>query len=145
MKIRTRDFGEIEVGREEIITFCQPVFGFDGLSEYVFLYDREFNEHFVWLQSAEDENVCFILTDPATVVADYAPILPDSVEKMLGEEDCMCWLIMSIPEQFKDSTVNLKSPIVVNPTRKRAVQVILDEDLPIRYPLFGTGKEGQPC
>ena len=48
----------------------------------------------------------------------------------------MCWLMASIREPFSESTVNLKSPIVVNPQRHLAAQFILEEDFPIRYPLF---------
>ena len=40
--------------------------------------------------------------------------------------------------QIKDSVVNMKSPIVINPENNLAKQVILENtDYPIRHNLFG--------
>jgi len=144
MKIETRDFGEIEVGEKEIVTFCQPVYGFESLKRYVFLHDEALGEQFAWLQSVEDANVCFILVNPAMVDPSYAPRVPaDFAGQMNGE--VMWWLVAVIPEKFEEATVNLKSPIVVNFERGCAAQVILEEDLPIRSPLFRRGKEKASC
>ena len=38
MNILTRDFGEIEVAPEDIITFVSPMFGFEEMNRYVFLF-----------------------------------------------------------------------------------------------------------
>lgn len=141
MKIKTRDFGDIEICDSEIVTFLQPVFGFEGSSRYVFLHDDEISDQFVWLQSVDEEAVRFIMVDPATVSDSYRPKLSPETMRMLGEEEYMCWLIAVIPADFKKATVNLKSPVVVNPSRMVAAQVILEEDFPIRFPLFHAGKE----
>lgn len=141
MKIKTRDFGEIDICESEIVTFCQPIFGFEDSLRYVFLHDDEISDRFVWMQSIDEEAVRFILVDPAAVSDNYRPRLSKEVMEMLGEEEYMCWLITVIPEDFRNATVNLKSPVVVNPSRMAAAQVILDEDLPIRFPLFHDGKE----
>ena len=55
----------------------------------------------------------------------------------------MCWLIASLREPFTDSTVNLRSPIVVNPELHQAAQFVLDGSLPIRHPLVREG--GAQC
>lgn len=141
MKIKTRDFGEIEISEGEIVTFCQPVFGFEGSTRYVFLHDDEVDGHFVWLQSVDEQNVRFILISPSVVSDDYRPKLPQEIRQQLGEGEYESWLITVIPEDLRRSTVNLKSPIVVNPSSMVAAQVILDEDLPIRFPLFDNAKE----
>lgn len=135
MKLLTRDFGEVEVADEDIITFVEPIYGFETLSKFVFLYDQN-NSHFVWLQSAEEKEICFILTHPSVVDASYSPQLPATVMNQLGEGEYMLWLITVIANDLKNSTVNLKSPIVVNPQTKLAMQVILETDLPIRCPLI---------
>ncbi|MCI8441149.1 MAG: flagellar assembly protein FliW [Provencibacterium sp.] len=141
MKIRTRDFGEMEIHESEIVNFRQPLFGFEGSSRYVFLHDDEISEQFVWLQSVDEEEVRFIMVDPATVSDSYQPKLSQETMQMLGDEEYMCWLIVVIPDDFRKATVNLKSPVVVNPSRMVAAQVILEEDFPIRFPLFHDGKE----
>ena len=66
---------------------------------------------------------------------------PPDIRRQLGEGECESWLITVIPEDLRRSTVNLKSPVIVNPSSMVAAQVILDEDLPIRFPLFNNAKE----
>lgn len=134
MKLFTRDFGEVEVADADVITFVQPIFGFEKLSKFVILYDRS-NSHFVWLQSVQERDICFILTDPAVVDASYKPALPSAAKKQLGKGEYMLWLVTVIAGKFEKSTVNLKGPIAINPATKRAMQVILEDDLPIRCPL----------
>jgi flagellar assembly factor FliW len=74
-------------------------------------------------------------------VASYSPDLSSDVGKTLGEGDYLYWLVAVIAQDFKKSTVNLKSPVIVNPEKKLAVQTILDADLPIRFPLARRRKE----
>lgn len=136
MKLHTRDFGEIEVDEKDIVTFASPIYGFDQYSRFAFLYQEEVSEHFIWLQSVDEPGLCFLLIQPELVSEEYRPALPENTAELLGDGDYMCWLIASIYEPFQKSTVNLKSPIVVNPKRHLAAQFILEEDFPIRYPLF---------
>ncbi len=136
MKLNTRDFGEIEVDEKDIITFTSPIYGFEQYKRFAFLYHKEISEHFIWLQSVEEQALCFILVEPELVSDHYCPELPGGAAQALGEGDCMCWLMVSIRDPFSKSTVNLKSPIVVNLEGHLAAQIILEEDLPIRYPLF---------
>ena len=141
MNILTRDFGEIEVAPEDIITFASPMFGFEELNRYVFLFAEE-NTNIVWLQSVDNPHICFILADPKIVEDNYNPRLSPEVRSALGEGDYLFWLVVVVAEDFRDSTINMKSPVVVNLHTKRAVQTILDEDLPLRRPLAGS-QEGR--
>ena len=143
MKLETRDFGEIEIDENEIVTFAGPIFGFEKYHTFAFLYQEKVSEHFVWLQSTEDPDLCFILVNPHTITEHYTPQLGEGASDLLGEGEYMCWLMASIREPFETSTVNLKSPIVVNPKLHLAAQFILEGDYPIRHPLFR--KEEKSC
>lgn len=140
MIVTTRDFGSVEINEEDIITFAQPIFGFEHLSKFVFLFNEEISDHFVWLQSLEDDQICFVLANPSVAINDYTPNLPGEVIDMLGEGDYLFWLVVVVAEDFINSTINLKSPIVICPATKLAAQIILEENLPIRYPLRGEGE-----
>ena len=61
------------------------------------------------------------------------------------EDDLDCWVLMVIGETFRDSTVNLKSPVIINHKTNLAVQVILDQDYPIRQAIFGQGERDGLC
>ncbi|MCI9456303.1 MAG: flagellar assembly protein FliW [Oscillospiraceae bacterium] len=141
MNILTRDFGEIEVAPEDIITFVSPMFGFEEMNRYVFLFAEE-NTNIVWLQSVDNPHICFILADPKIVEDNYNPRLSPEVRGALGEGDYLFWLVVVVAEDFRDSTINMKSPVVVNLHTKRAVQTILEEDYPLRRPLAGS-QEGR--
>lgn len=141
MKLLTRDFGEIEIDERDIVDFEGAVYGFESYKRFVFLYQEDVSKHFVWLQSVEDPQLCFILVEPELVTDTYTPQIPSSVERMLGGGEYMCWLLVVIKDKFEDSTVNLKSPIIINAATKKAAQIILEEEYPIQHPLLQK-KEG---
>ena len=141
MNLKTRDFGTIEISQDDIVTFVQPIFGFEEYTEFVFLYDDEISEHFAWLQSVTNPDLCFILTSPQIACPDYRPNADKQTLSLLKGEDYECWLVTVIHDDFSKSTVNLKSPVLECPETRLALQTILDDDLPIRYPFVKSGKE----
>ena len=141
MKLFTRDLGEIEIDEKDIVTFTGPIFGFEKYRRFVFLYQEEIVENFIWLQSVEEPELCFILVQPYLITDHYQPQLPKEAKTLLGDGDWMCWLIVSLREPFQDSTVNLRSPIVVNPELRQAAQFVLEGNLPIRHPLVREGEK----
>ena len=136
MIAQTRDFGEIEVSERDIISFKQQIYGFDEYTDYVILYDESVGDDFAWLQSVQERDLCFLIAKPSAAVSEYKPQLPYDAVKQLGEGEYEYWLIMVVPEDIKESTVNLKSPIVLNPSQCSAVQVILEDNYPIRFRIF---------
>lgn len=135
MKIQTRDFGMMDVQEKDILFFTQPIYGFEELKRFVMLTDDEM-EGFMWLQSLEESEICFILLNPLLAKPDYAPCLPADVKAALGAGDYEIFGTVAIPEDFHQSTINLKSPIVINPATQKAAQVILEDNYPIRFPLM---------
>ena len=139
MKIETRDFGILDIEEKNIITFKQPVFGFEEYTQFVLVNDSNMGSGICWLQSIEQKNVCFIMLNPLEVKRDYAPVVMQDV----------LILLQAVPEDdletFRDSTVNLKSPVIINHKTNLAVQVILDQDYPIRQAIFGQGERDGLC
>ena len=142
MKIETRDFGILEIEEKNIITFKQPIFGFEEFTQFVLVNDSNMGNGICWLQSIEQKNVCFIMLNPLEVRRDYAPVVMQDVLIMLQavpEDDLDCW------DTFRKSTVNLKSPIIINHKTNLAVQVILEQDYAIRQPIFDEEAEDDVC
>lgn len=139
MTISTRDFGEVEVSKENIYHFSQPIFGFEEFTDYIVLHDEEIGENIVWLQSVQNSGLCFIMMDPSVVAPDFNPVLPEDADKLLGDGDYFCWVIAVIPQNFRDSTVNLKSPVFMNPSTHLAAQIMLEGDYPVRFPIAKGG------
>ncbi len=146
MDILTRDFGSISVNPSDVIQFVSPIFGFDDYQKYVMLCDDEIGSHFAWLQSIDDPNLCFLLADPGLVHPSYKETIPETAFQSLGNEaSCECWVMMVVPKNFAEATVNLKSPILINTETHQAAQVILELDYPIRCPLMERKDEQLSC
>lgn len=138
MNIVTRDFGSLTVDESELITFVDPILGFEDESEFVLLTDDESDGMFSFLQSVTTCDVCFVLTDPTLIFENYSPKLGKETEKALGLTDKnnpVFRVLTVIPEDFTKSTINLKSPLVFCSETKKAAQIVLEEDLPIRTTL----------
>ena len=130
MKIRTRFFSEIDIADSEIILFPFGVYGFEEHNRFVLLHDEEDeNEMFMWLQSVDEENLCFVVMEPEKIYAGYSPKLPSDILRKIGaetENDIRYIVMSAIRKDIKKSTVNLLGPIVINPKKKVALQVVLD-------------------
>lgn len=145
MTISTRDFGVMELDEKELLDFVSPIYGYEELKKYAILSYESTGDGISWLQSVDQPEICFILLDPEEIGLPYSPNLPGEVLQQLGDEEPLAYrLIAVVPEDFHETTVNLKSPIVINTEKRVAAQVILEEDQPIRMRLFDT-QEGSSC
>lgn len=145
MIVRTRDFGELEMEESAIITFARPIYGFEDLTKFVILTDDEIGNSIIWLQSIENENVCFILINVVDFGFTYEEELSDEVKALLKvnePEDVVFLTMANIKDSLQDSTVNLKSPVLLNTNTKLACQEILEKDYELRFPLF---REVEQC
>ncbi len=140
MKINTRDFGEVEITKDDIIKFDEKIYGFEEYTDFIMIYDDEFNGEYVWLQSAEEPELCFIMANPV-LLPDYKPDFSSAAHRALGAGELEYWVMMVVNEDIKKSTVNLKSPVIINLDNKKAMQLILEDSYPVRHHLFQKEKE----
>ncbi len=140
MIYKTRDFGEREIPDSKVIIFKQPVFGFDDYKRYTLIFDEEIGEQIVWLQSLDEPGLCFLLFNPSQFEDFYKPEITEENEKLLGTGDYVCWTVLSLKEDFEASTVNLKSPVIINITTGVAAQILLEQDYPVRHPIMEGAK-----
>lgn len=136
MELETTRFGKIELDEEEVITFSQGLCGFGNEKEFVLLVD---DTPFFWLQSVNNPDLAFVVTEPWQFRQDYAFELNDEIKEELkieAKEEVLVMNILVIPEDPQEITMNLKAPIVVNEEKRIAKQIILEEDYPIKYKIF---------
>ena len=128
MRIDTRNFGDIEVNKEKIITFQEGIPGFENLKKFIFI--EEIGGQFHYLQSIEDGDVCFVITDPSCFKKDYAPIIKESYFEKLGQggnDAFSLYTIVTLRKEVEDSTLNLAAPLLIHVENKQGVQVILED------------------
>ena len=117
MEIQTRDFGTVVIEQSKTISFVEPIFGFEDYLEYVLITEKEFGEGIIWMQSLIEPDLCFILIDPQLTYPDYSPELPAGIKEQLsakGINNPDFWTIAVLREDFTNSTINLKSPILID-------------------------------
>jgi flagellar assembly factor FliW len=139
IKLSSTKLGEIEYTENDIILLSSPLLGFPDLSDFL-LISSEKSFPFLWFQSIQDADVCFILIEPKIFHPNYDPKLNKRELKILGVEESEHLKVLAIvvvPEDPKNATVNLRAPILVNTEKKLAKQVILEDDRwMIKAPLF---------
>lgn len=144
MTMETRMFGAVELDETRIVDFVQPLFGFEDRRRFALLSDAELGPHIGCLQSLEEPGLCFVLMDPSALHVPYSPTIPEQAAQLLGAGEYECWVVTVLGDDLAHSTVNLKSPVLVNWKTRRGMQLILDQDYPVRCPLTaGTG--AAPC
>jgi flagellar assembly factor FliW len=135
MKAKTKFFGEIDIDDEQIILFPFGIYGFEEYTRFVLLHDEEDETGiFRWLQSVDEEFLCFTVMEPNMICGNYSPELPKNALRRLGAddggtvdgEDLIYVVITVICDEIENSTVNLLSPIIINSRNKVAAQVILE-------------------
>lgn len=145
MIVNTKRFGSIEVNEKEVITFTRPIFGFGDMKKYVFIQSENDRSPFEFLQSIEDENLTFIVTDPFVFFKEYEFQLDSYWIKALDlqtEEDVQVLTIVTV-RSSEDITCNLRGPIVLNRAKNIATQIVLEHGgYTTRQPLLG-GTKGE--
>ncbi|MDD4088788.1 MAG: flagellar assembly protein FliW [Tissierellia bacterium] len=145
MNIETRDFGEISISEEDTISFISGIYGFDDYKKYIILKDSP-EDDIMFLQSLDNMELSFVLIDPYAVFIDYNPTLnEDDLYELNSTGTELKFLVIAIiKENIKESVVNLKSPIAINPKNRTAKQVILQNEYPLRYNIV-SAEEGNKC
>lgn len=142
MEIVTEYLGSIAYEPSDIIRFEKGILGFETYKSFILVPFPEPEMPYLWLQSIEDVNLHFIVTDPFLFAEGYDFSLSDGVVERLtidGAEDVLTYAMVVIPAQVKDATLNLQAPLIVNRRLKKAEQVVLDESYPLKYALFSEG------
>lgn len=141
MKAVTRVFGEIDIEEEKIIYFEQGIIGFPDLQKFTLIYDEEKKGKgaISWLQSMDEPELAIPVMDPLLICPDYNPNVEDELLKPLGEltEDNLFVLVtVTVPQDIKEVAVNLKAPLVINADTRKASQIIVEDDYPVKYKIY---------
>ena len=137
MKISTTRFGELDIEDTKVITMPDGMLGFRG-KRYLLL-DPDKDSPFSWLQSMDNPGLAFVVIDPLRFFPDYrVKLTADEYQKLLLEEgdDMVLLTVVTMAREPEMITVNLQGPVVVNPARMTARQIVLEGNYTPRHPLF---------
>lgn len=128
MEVRTKVLGTVSIDEEQKLTIPQGLFGFEQYTEYALLpsgYDP-----FFWLQSLEDEGLAFLVVDPFLLRSDYEADVDDASLSAIGvssPSEVIVMVVVTLPRDGGDITMNLQGPLVINNRNGMCAQVILSD------------------
>lgn len=146
MLINTRIFGTVDLEEEKILTFERGLFGFEEFKKYTILYDIEGADVKIsWLQSLDEPTLALPVINPLLVKPDYNPVIEDELLDSLGElkeENIVVLLTVTVPSEVKNTTVNLKAPIIINSDTRKGCQVVAENpDYMVKYNVYSALQE----
>lgn len=149
MKADTRMFGKIEIEDSKIITLEQGIIGFPDIRNFALIFDADKGEESAikWFQSMDDPVFAMPVVDPYLFIEDYAPSISDELCASLGgltSENSFVLTTVTVPTDIEQISINLKAPIIINTENNQAVQLIVEEDYPVKYQIYDKlKKEGE--
>jgi len=142
MDIETTRFGTVTVADERIIRFPKGLLGFPQQTTFVLIESSDqaatepadSDRYFWWLQSADQPNLAFVVTDPSLFVRGYSvPVHPEQLAA-LG--------MSSLDEA---QVFVIQGPLVINVRDRCGEQLVLsDRRFTTRVPLMEVGAEPAP-
>jgi flagellar assembly factor FliW len=137
----TNRFGAVEIDEDRIIEMPDGMIGFE--ERRFILLSPDNNGRFFWFQSVGNPALAFVVTDPTAFVPGYeVSLTPDEYDKLKLDPDSaevILLVVTTMAREAKDITINLQGPIVVNPAKMMAKQIVLENGkYGIRHPLFAT-------
>lgn len=135
MELVTSRFGAISVEENSIITFTQPILGFQEYRRFVLLPGP--TAFLRWLQSTDSGDLAFILMDPCSVVPDYkVQASPHDLSELAAAApgDITPFTLVVVPPDPQKIRTNLKAPVLINLRQRLAKQVILENSpYPVQF------------
>jgi flagellar assembly factor FliW len=141
MIVKSFRLGQLEIPDNKIIRTEKPILGFEHLSRYCLVEVDELRP-FLWMQSVEDPAIAFLVVNPRVFFPEYK-IEVNSKEiaelKVNRVEAVETYVIVTLPEDPREMSVNLQGPIIINTENNKAKQLILvNSDYRISHRILDT-------
>lgn len=142
MKADTRLFGTIDIEDEKIIVLENGMIGFPDMRKFALIFDEEKGmkaTSIMWLQSMDEPAVAFPVMQPNAVKEDYNPSVNDEILTSLGalnDENTYVLVTVTASKDVKQTSVNLKAPVVINSETRKGCQIIVEDDYPVKYNIY---------
>ena len=127
MEIESTRFGRLSVDDERVISFPKGLLGFPNHTRFALIQTGEEN-YFFWLQSVDEANLAFVVTDPSIFFKDYEVPIREETQadlELANIDFAQVFVICNKVDEWL--TGNLLGPIVVNAQNRLAQQVVLTE------------------
>jgi flagellar assembly factor FliW len=140
MEVRTTRFGSVEIAEDRVITFPKGLLGFSKQTRYCLLEPGQ-EACFFWLQSLDDPDLAFVVTDPSMFVPEYnVPLRAEQMSDLGLSQLADAQVFCIVNKVGSELTGNLQGPLVINTLSRVGEQLVLAEKRwTTRHPLVQIG------
>lgn len=142
MKVNTRLFGEIDIADDKIIEFPDGIIGFPDLTKFTLIYDKDEDQKsrsLMYLQSMDEPQFAMPVVMPNDIFPDYNPTINDDLLEDIGDltpTNTYVLVTITVPQNITKMTVNLKGPFVINTDTLKGVQLMVEDDVSVKEPVY---------
>jgi len=129
MKFESTRFGVIDVAEDEVVYFRHGIPGFEDCRRFT-LIATDGSSPFRFLQSLDDPDLTFIVTEPLWFRPDYRVQVREEDLKKIGAGsagDVAVYVVVTVPRNPEEMTANLLAPILINTRTREAMQHVQAE------------------
>jgi flagellar assembly factor FliW len=138
MQIQSTRFGELQISHSDLIFMPHGLIGFEDYRHWVLLASRE-TEELAWMQSVELPNVALPMISPRRFVPNYRlQVQRRDLDVLQMHSKDQVYVLSVLSKNGNHWTTNLKSPVILNSTRRLAVQVVVIDEQPLTQPIIFT-------
>lgn len=140
MKIKSALLGELEYEEKDLIDFPVGIPAFENEKSFLVIAMEE-GSPFYYLHSISNPDLCMVMANPFVFFPDYTFEIGDEQVKQLEcadkREDLAVYVLLTIAEDFRQSTANLLAPITINSHKRKGLQFIaINTDYKTRHYIF---------
>ena len=142
---QTKFHGSLCYESEQVLHIPKGLIGFPRETEFLLL-ELPSTRPLAFLQSVRSSNLCFISLPAQVIEREYRLAMMEEDLRTLGYslavppamgKDVLCLVLLTIGER-QATTANLLAPVVIDITRHRGMQVIIDAPYSHRHPIPAT-------
>ncbi|MCD6165155.1 flagellar assembly protein FliW [candidate division KSB1 bacterium] len=139
IEINSARWGKLLVDPDDIIEFPRGIIGFEKYKKFAIFESQDFKP-FQLLISVEQENIGFVIINPFNFCPDYKPkIIPLDLKELniQNGDRFLIYAIVTLAPDSRQSTANLRGPIIINLKKRIGKQVIIpNEEYSIKHPIL---------
>ncbi len=135
MRIDTQRFGTLQINPDELFLFPQGLIGMESLRQWALLPDLD-NPSVAWLQSASRGDRAIPVISPRAFFEGYrVHVTRRELACLHMQPGAEIYVLTTISGHVGRLTTNLRSPLLLNLSRRLGCQVITGDEQPIQQPL----------
>ena len=135
MRIDTQRFGTLRLNAEQLFLFPQGLIGMETLRQWALLPDPD-NGSVAWLQSASRGDRAIAVISPRAFFDDYrVHVSRRDLASLHMQPGAEIYVLTAVSGHVGKLTTNLRSPFLLNLSRRLGCQAITNDEQPIQHPL----------